>query len=443
MVTQREPILFGSILAFIDSVDTTNVGALSNQGDSGVDNAIHSTGIIEVVTRRARRSRNRRRRIRVNRNQSSNANTRACPARNTQVLPFTASQVSWIEGRLPHPTNSFTLEGVSPRERALWRRSWRRRIPVATQVNNVGSRSIRVERQRNALVVVSPYVENQPLFSNIAVYKREVSIPSTVSSSISSVSSPPSSHHSYPSHHSDPSDHDGSGFGGGGGGSGPPSMVGSIIEPDLEDVVIEDVMLRPVENVVPRSSWFDWFHDFKRDLLVNSSILRLLCCTNGAMLDVAEELQLRESEVRRCVLLQNRNCIDSSLDQCITDIEVATGYNMRVLERNRDDDIARPHFYAPRLAMNIPRFTAAMFLYLRTKHANLQRTDANVLIVKKEYLRKCAKLNMRDVDIVSHQECTIEAYFSERSTDSIAQSHTAIPKWLRRSQRFVAYANAA
>lgn len=432
LISFRDPVFVNSILSFIDSIDTTNLGAFNNQGDSGVDNEIHSTGIEEVVARRARRPRNRRRRTRVNRNQSNEPIIRASPARNSQIPLFIATQVSWVEGRLPHPTNSYTLEGVSPRERALWRRSWRRRTPVATQVNNVGNRSIRVERQRNVLVENVPYVENEPLFLN----EREVSVTSSTVSTISSGSSLPST---LPSHHSDPSDN-GDG-GGGGGSSGPPSMVGSI-ESDHDDDILEDVMLRPVENVVPRASWSDYFHDLKRDLLVNSSILRFLCCTDDSMLDVAEEEQLRVREVRRCVLLQNRNCVDSSLNQCLDDILHATNYDMRVREQNHENGNANVHHYAPRLAMNIPRFTAAMFLYLRTKHANLQRTDANVLIVKKEYLRKCAKLNMRDIDIVSHQECTIEAYFSERSTDSIAQSHTAIPQWLKRSQRFVAYANA-
>lgn len=437
----HEPILFGSILTFISRNESNNVRVIDASRGSEGGNEIPSTRIQEVVIRRARRARNRRRSRRVNRSHNNNANNRASPARRLQTIatnPVIASQVPWVDG-IPVNNTPWLLEDVTPRQRRNRSRRSNRRLRVANLLQNCNRSIFDVERQHDTLTVITPFVENQPLFSNIAVYKREVS-DSSCATSVSSFSSLPYQPHSSPppSDGGDSSDDDGSGGpprGPPGGNSPPPSEHGLDEEPvPVPEVVLENILMRDVENVVPRPSLYQRFHSWRRNIYLNSAFVRLLCCVDSTMVDVAEEHILRTNAVRECILRENTKCYSTdSVTQCINEIRECTGYNMCVadtvaLDVNQEA-IVEPYSYVPRNAQVIPKFTAAMFCYLRGKLGRLQRTDANTLLVEREYLHKCNQLNMRTVDRGSHALCTINTYFEERCLDSIADLGYKLPSW--------------
>jgi len=434
----RDAAFIESILTFIGEVDNVVVETHDDRGGSGVDNEIYSTRIEEVVTQRARRSRNRRRRVRVNRNpRNNNNNTRASPARNSQVPSIIAHQVPWVVG-IPVNNTNWIPEDVTPRQRRNRSRRLNRQLRVANLLQNCNRSILNVERQRDTLTVVTPFVENQPLFSNIVTYKREVS-DSSCATSVSSFSSLSHHPHSSPPP-SDGGDDDDDGPGGPprgppGGNSPPPSEHGLDDEPvPVPEVVLENILMRDVENVVPRPSLYQMFHSWRRNIYLNSAFVRFLCCVDSTMVDVAEEHMLRTNAVRECILRENTKCYSNdSVTQCINEIRECTGYNMCVADTVAVDEnqeaIAEPYSYVPRNAQVIPKFTAAMFCYLRGKLGRLQRTDANTLLVEREYLHKCNQLNMRTVDRGSHALCTINTYFEERCLDSIADLGYKLPSW--------------
>ena len=436
----REPILFGSILTFISRNGDNNVRAENVSRGSGGGDATPSTRIREVVNRRARRARNRRRSRRVNRNHNNNSNDRASPARRSQTIatiPVIATQVPWVDG-IPVNTSNWIPEDVTPRQRRNRSRRVNRQLRVANLLQNCNRSILNVERQHDTLTVITPFVENQPLFSNISVYKREVS-DSSCATSVSSFSSLPRHPHSSPPP-SDGGDDDDDGpsgppHGPPGGNSPPPSEHGSDDEPvPVPEVVLENILMRDVENVVPRPSLYQMFHSWRRNIYLNSAFVRFLCCVDSTMVDVAEEHMLRTNAVRECILRENTKCYaNDSVTQCINEIRECTGYNMCVadtvaLDENQEA-IVEPYSYVPRNAQVIPKFTAAMFCYLRGKLGRLQRTDANTLLVEREYLHKCNQLNMRTVDRGSHALCTINTYFEERCLDSIADLGYKLPSW--------------
>lgn len=89
-----------------------------------------------------------------------------------------------------------------------------------------------------------------------------------------------------------------------------------------------------------------------------------------------------------------------------------------------DHELERP-------ARVVPRFAAAVVVYLRAKLGVLTATEANHLLVQRKYLEVCKLRNVRNVDIVSHQQFVLNAFFREDVLDRIGSVRSRLPMWLR------------
>jgi len=81
--------------------------------------------------------------------------------------------------------------------------------------------------------------------------------------------------------------------------------------------------------------------------------------------------------------------------------------------------------------MVVPRFAASVVLCLRAKFGNLQATEANRLLIEREYLKVCREGAVRNVDIVAHQQIMLNTYFGEGVLDEQNTVRARAPRWLR------------
>lgn len=90
----------------------------------------------------------------------------------------------------------------------------------------------------------------------------------------------------------------------------------------------------------------------------------------------------------------------------------------------------------------VPKFAAAVTLCLRAKFGTLALNEANRLLIEREYLRICLKSTVRNVDIVAHQQCIMNAYFMEGVLDQQNTIRSRAPRWLREAFGSVPLATA-
>ena len=81
----------------------------------------------------------------------------------------------------------------------------------------------------------------------------------------------------------------------------------------------------------------------------------------------------------------------------------------------------------------IPKFAAAMALSLRAKLGRMRPTEANLMLVERKYLEVCRNAHVRDVDVVSHQQFAMNAYFGEDVLDHVGTVRRRLPSWLKRA----------
>jgi hypothetical protein len=79
----------------------------------------------------------------------------------------------------------------------------------------------------------------------------------------------------------------------------------------------------------------------------------------------------------------------------------------------------------------VPKFSAAVVLCLRAKFGNLTPTEPNRLLIEREYLKVCREGAVRNVDIIAHQQCVLNAFFTEGVLDEQCTVRTRAPRWLR------------
>lgn len=79
----------------------------------------------------------------------------------------------------------------------------------------------------------------------------------------------------------------------------------------------------------------------------------------------------------------------------------------------------------------VPRFAAAMTLCLRSRLGRMGPTEANQLLMEREYNRLCRGYGVREADIAAHYCHVKNAYFSEDVFDRIPQGRTRMSRFAR------------
>jgi len=79
----------------------------------------------------------------------------------------------------------------------------------------------------------------------------------------------------------------------------------------------------------------------------------------------------------------------------------------------------------------IPRFAAAAIVALRSKFGVMGASEANVLLIQREYLRICREAHVRACDTELHRQFVMNGYFSEDVLSHLATVRTRIPAWMR------------
>lgn len=81
----------------------------------------------------------------------------------------------------------------------------------------------------------------------------------------------------------------------------------------------------------------------------------------------------------------------------------------------------------------IPRFAAASIVALRSKFGVLENTDANRLLIQREYLRVCREANVRACDTESHRQHVMNGFFSEFVLSQLGTVRMRVPSWMRQA----------
>nr|WRQ65281.1 hypothetical protein [Tolivirales sp.] len=80
----------------------------------------------------------------------------------------------------------------------------------------------------------------------------------------------------------------------------------------------------------------------------------------------------------------------------------------------------------------VPAFISAVTMALKSKFGHMAASEANRLLIEREYLKICREATVRHVDIAHHRQFVINTFFNETLMDEVALSRPRMPAWVRR-----------
>lgn len=95
-----------------------------------------------------------------------------------------------------------------------------------------------------------------------------------------------------------------------------------------------------------------------------------------------------------------------------------------------DVDIEGEHTECDHKARVLPRFVAAVACALRGKFGHMSGSEANRMLIEREYLKLCRETDIRNVDAATHQQWVLNTYFNEGVMEHLATTRSRLPKWL-------------
>jgi len=172
--------------------------------------------------------------------------------------------------------------------------------------------------------------------------------------------------------------------------------------------------------------------------LIGANPLLQWCCGSGVDDHFYEYDREVRSQIAKCLLERRQGYAVNGVVEVMREVYEETGYDlghaahcykkygavaMTPQERARvqiTDAVPRRAPDIPQLETKvIPLFAASMVAHLRAKLGRLSSSEANYLVLQREYLRKCRLCNVRDVDICAHEQHVINAFFSDETFDRV------------------------
>lgn len=186
--------------------------------------------------------------------------------------------------------------------------------------------------------------------------------------------------------------------------------------------------------------------------ILKYKFLRWCCCLDDTLLDMMVDDALLRDEVRDRMVVHEEGSGSAAVSIAMRSVYVETGYDLSDFrkraqaaaarpvssdsddeESDVDDDLGSPVIpQSPTTEVRVvPRFVSSVVLYLRSKYGNHQYNEANRLMIEREYLRVCREVAVRNVDTVAHQQCVLNAYFTEGVHEQLGTTRVRAPQWLR------------
>lgn len=186
----------------------------------------------------------------------------------------------------------------------------------------------------------------------------------------------------------------------------------------------------------------------------NSSITSTICCVEPAEFDdvVADErvrIDIRREMVRTVDYVGLANGVAAamasaqrelgyslSVQEEVPVVTVVTAISDLGVEKGVDAmGCSANGVQQPRVCV-VPRFAAAMTLHLRSRLGRMGPSEANQLLVEREYNRLCRAYGVRDADIAAHYAHVKNAYFGEQVFDRIPLARTRMSRFARWAMDF-------
>ncbi len=80
----------------------------------------------------------------------------------------------------------------------------------------------------------------------------------------------------------------------------------------------------------------------------------------------------------------------------------------------------------------VPAFIAATTMALRSKFGHMSVSDANRMLIEREYLKICREAHVRHTDMNHHRQFVLNTFFNETLMEEVALSRPRMPAWVRR-----------
>lgn len=195
----------------------------------------------------------------------------------------------------------------------------------------------------------------------------------------------------------------------------------------------------PTSGLTPLQRFTSWFFRVFIDNPITG------CCFQHDELEMFHLDRQIRADIRRNLRTHYVNDVmdaegnSDSIATAVRDVYEGTGYDLGGQPRANPEGVP-PHRNVQAIVVRttvdntvrvIPRFAAACVTVLRVRLGVLGRTDANLLLVQREYLRICRRRGIRSADILSHQMFVMNAFFTEDVFERVAQSRRRLPIWAR------------
>lgn len=196
------------------------------------------------------------------------------------------------------------------------------------------------------------------------------------------------------------------------------------------------------------------FAEWKRGLAqwwYNSSIASVICCVEPEDYDlvVADE-RIRGDIRREMVRTVDYVGLANGVAAAMLSVRRDVGYEMTRAEENSvavavaitEDGLQKEVGHVgqamgaqPRVCV-VPRFAAAMTLHLRSRLGRMSLSEANQMLMEREYNRLCRNYGVRDADIAAHYCFVKNAYFGEQVFDRIPTGRARMSRFTRWAMDF-------